>query len=873
MRKVLSLSLGALAVLLLTVALLGCGGGKSAPTNTNLKSMPDGSSQDVADVLAELDALEPPEGVDPALFEQLKEELARQLNAGGGKIVSTPSDYAINDFMEVDPVTDPPTVTWSCDALIADGSLNGSVGIEDVTPIAMYYGMQWNDPGGAQYEPLAKLADYDRNYTVAIADITPLAMTYGQRTGGFIVEWAEDVNGNGEPDEEDADYAQAADVAYDGDERLDEPNENGFYVWEFQFGVDQLPDVEGVWVRVVPYDADDEPNRGTASDPPIWIELGEPPPTLNVTDILVQVTGTTNTDVESDWLDTDFYAAPLAGGDTLSEAPANQHIVMDLADIAFQFDGLPYDFGTYPDDLPEGLTVEEFDAIMDTLYGFMNYTIESSEVPPDPEAWTEDATQPEHGYSGTLGPNDPAGDPGSHLLTATMADNPYTPGDASFTVTIDLNLTEDVNAPEISDFSPLEQRSNATEIHNLRMDWGEDQSGTEAPSLVALYDVADKSSPAYVFEPEDVPEVPDDPTEEGKYTYQHAVEFTFIRAKLTGTSLIVGHEYVWRVAEDDAGFQRRSSLKKPGDTLLITEAVYSDVNTWPEQEFMPGDSRQPYIYFVPVDPKIRRNPCGHPAGGEPPHFEPDDADAFADMIKGDNEGTLGQEFEVAYGSPGPPQTVDAPEVYYKMGSVPPQTIPDADGQLPVWYRQPHMIGGMAAVVPVEPGEVSFGLFSQSGEYKGGVTRTVVNMPITRMDVVINTETCDFGVRPWGDGTETVPVFDNKIADQSENDVVIFTFYNLWLRHDDSSSLPQEQQGTHLILTSGGADLPDLLLRMHILDSEDQGGLAYGALDVSSEDSWWQNISQPIATGTYTVTLYNPGAGTGMQYPDNLVIVP
>ena len=113
MRKVLSLSMGALAVLLLTVALLGCGGGKSAPTGTNLKSMPASSDQNLDDVLAELEALEPPEGVDPVLFDQLKEEFGRQLESGGGKFVSTPSSNAINDFLEVDPVTDPPTVTWS----------------------------------------------------------------------------------------------------------------------------------------------------------------------------------------------------------------------------------------------------------------------------------------------------------------------------------------------------------------------------------------------------------------------------------------------------------------------------------------------------------------------------------------------------------------------------------------------------------------------------------------------------------------------------------------------------------------------------------------------------------------------------------------
>ena len=865
MRKVLSLSLGALAVLLLTVALLGCGGSKSAPTGTNLKSMPAGSDQNVDDVLAELEALEPPEGVDPVLFDQLKEELARQLGPGGGKIVSTPSQFAINDFLEVDPVTDPPTVTWSCDNFIADGDLSGAVGIGDITPIAMYYGQYWTPEDGGE-NLLAKLADYDRDGTVAIADITPLAMTYGEDTAGYIVEWALD-DGLGAPVET---WTQGGDVAY-GD-HLAVPNANGFWIYEFQFAVDQLPDEEGVWARVVPYDGDPEPNLGIPSDPAIWIEVGgEPPIDFFVTDMLIQATGTVNTEAGSDYIDTDFYVSPLAGGDTFGEAPANQAVVMVLSDIAFLYEGNPYEFGSR-DDLPIGdLTVEIFDGIVENLHGYMTYSVESIEVPADPEAWAEDATQPDYGYSGVLGPNDPAGDPGSVRLTAYMADSDYTQGSADLTVTVDLDLLEDVNAPEITDITPIEQHSNETVVHNVRLDWGDDEVGDEVPLKVALYDTADWSE-TFVFTAAAEPETPDPPETEGEYTFSRVLEFTFIQAKIAGIRLAQDHNYAWRVSEDDAGFERRSSLKKPDDKLTVIGPKYFDMNTWPEAEFAANDSRAPYMYFVPEDPRIRRNPCGHPVPPDPPSFEPDDVDAFADIVKGDMD-EEGDEFLVVYGTPGPPSLPDAPLVYYLYGTSPPMTIAAADGEVPLYYRQPHLLAGLIAVV-VETGDVSFGLFSQDGTYLGGVTRTAVGFPITRSDVFID-GTCDFGVRPWGSGLETIADFSDKIADQGDMDVVVFTFYNLWLRHDDSTTLPDVERGTHLILTvDGGGPLPDIVLRPHILDPENQGGLAYGALDISAEDIWFQNITQQIPAGnTYNVTLYNPGAGAGVTYPDNLVITP
>ena len=871
MRKVLSLSMGALAVLLLTVALLGCGGGKSAPTGTNLKSMPAGSDQSVDDVLAELEALEPPEGVDPVLFDQLKEELGRQLGSGGGKIVSAPSGYAINDFLEVIPLTDPPTVTWSSDNFIADGSLNAVVGIEDITPIAMYYGLQWDDPAGDGYEPLAKLGDYARDGTVGIEDITPLAITYGQDTAGYIVEWALD-DGAGAPVD---DYTSGGQILYD--EHLVDTNENGFFVYEFQFAVAQLPDVAGVWVRVVPYDTED--TRGLPSDPSIWIVLGTGPVVeLFVTDMLIQVAGTNNTEA-GDYVDTEFYVAPDAGGDTFGEAPANEPIDMVLSDIAFLYESVPYEFGTYPGDLPIGdLTIEIFDGIMAQLQDYMNYTVASTEVPPDAEAWEADAEQPDIGYSGRLGPNDL----GSLMLTAIMPDNIYTQSSASFIVTIDLTLNEDVNAPEVRGFEPATVAQNKTEIITVRVDWGEDEVGDEVPMTLALYDTADWTvTYTFVFDAE----TPDYPTIPGEYTLQRVPpnpEFTTnLYVLVSGAWFEPGHEYKWRVSEDEAGFERRSSLKKPVETFSVTGPEYVDMFTWPEDEFYTLDTRQQFIYFFPEDPLIRRNPEGHPTEAAPPAFEYDDPDAFDDLIKAD-----GNEFTIIYGQPDPPMP-GAPVIAYSWGATPPATLAAADGELPLTYQQPHMLAGAVAVLhdtaPVE-GDVSFSRFSKEGTLLGTCTRWKATMQIPRGAPIVTGG--DFGVDPWGpDGTAAIPVFTDKVADQDDRDVVIFTYYNAWMRHNDTTLVPQQERGTHLILIDSvsSAQLPDIILEPRMV-ADSQGGMCWSAIEVGRTGNtdltdpppygklWWQNIEQLITVGTYDVRLENPGAGSA-DYPDTLTITP
>ena len=102
-------------------------------------------------------------------------------------------------------------------------------------------------------------------------------------------------------------------------------------------------------------------------------------------------------------------------------------------------------------------------------------------------------------------------------------------------------------------------------------------------------------------------------------------------------------------------------------------------------------------------------------------------------------------------------------------------------------------------------------------------------------------------------------------------MVVFTAKNVWLRHDDNSSMDQSWRGTHLIMElEGGGQIPDLEMRPHIvgLDTDD---LVYLAVDIANPD-WWSDITRDIDVGEYSISLLTPGAGTAF-YPDNLFVVP
>jgi len=855
MRKVSSFSIGALAVLLLTFLLLGCGGGRSAPTGSNLKSMPAGRTIDLNETLAELDALQAPAGVDPVIFNQLKDSLRGALVARG-KIVCVPPADAVNDLLETDPATAPPTIVWSENFFRGDGDRGGSIGVTDVTPLAIEFGKVIAD------NPEAMYADYNDDGTVGVSDVTVLAMEFGKTLASFDVEWSETETGT---------YALAGNVPFDP--ALPDLNANSFKVWNYQFGAGVLPAVPSVWVRITPRDADTV--VGVVSDP-IEIPLNVvPPQDFYVTGIRVGVTNTVNTDAaDTVNIGTTNYVAPAGGGDTFGDVASNTVILIDLTDVYYLWKNNPYG----PDDpLPADLTQAELDAFIADAKAYMSYSV----TPVDTvEGWTASATQPPTGYEGRIGPNDDLDPPNADggRITATLADYEGTQGANSFTVEIVYDQTVDPNAPAIFSFDPMEQPQNVTQVSQIRAHFGADAIGDEMPFAIELHNAATGALEATFLPSTTVPvEGLAPPDNAGEYTLNRITgnpDFTTIfQVKVAASQLDQSINYVWRVSEDVAGFELKSSLKKPGDVLDIIGPDLFDMNTWPEEEFYDQDPRQPWLYFTPQNPLIRRNPLGHRDLSVPPVFEPDDAAAFTDYVK-----STGEEFLVVFGETGPPPVPDSPTVYYSYGTVPPATIGAADGEIPISSRQPHLLAGIAGVVDGTPGssiDVSFGLFSKEGTYLGGVSRIRASMQTTRSAPIQGLDG-DFGVRPWGAaGDATTPDFSDNTASIGSADVVVFTFYNLWLRHDDGPGLPQDQQGTHVIFTDAisSAPLPELRMRTGILGNEFQGALCHMTLDVSQTTGiWFQNIDQQIPFGEYNVTIESPGAGN-FTYPKNIFITP
>jgi len=879
MRKVLFFSL-ALAVLLLAVTLLGCGGGKS-PTASNLNGSTYGS---IDEALAELEALTPPEGVDPSLFEQLKDAFRKALESRGGKITSTPPPEAVDDLAAPDPQPDPdnPVITWTGGFFPGDGNGDGIVKIDDITPIALYFGRQWTDDAGEYYELLSRSADYDVSGDVAIADITPVARNFMRDVSYFVVEWSADL----EPD-----VWSVMDDPLMWDAHEPELNEYGLPVFVFPLNTIvldalELLGAETALLRVTPYDADDNP--GTTSGT-LEFDLGgiTPPPPITVTDILVDITGAVNT--EGDAYDgTEHFDAPDSVTDVTGETPANTMLTVVLSDIAYTYEGTSYAFGDAP---PVEITTEEWTDIWDALYGSMTYTVVSDEVPVDAEAWTETDPQPLLGLEGYAGPNDDPSVANADGLrvTATMNDNDYTPGATTITVNVVLDLTDDVNAPEIYEFQPPDQPQNKNRLVSIRVEWGADEVGDELPAVpgdpdnsvngVALYD-ATTMALKMTFDPATVVETPAPPTEPGEYTLDRfpGVNFTTVIQVLVPAGITQG-DYIWRVAEMDGTFERRSSLKKPGDLYTVIGPEYFDMYTWPQGgedgTFSCTSGAQTYMYFFPEDPKVRRNPVGGPTPppADPPEFEPKDPVAYADFIKGDD--TTGQEFLIVYGSKeADPPEPDSPMVYYLYladpGDPPAMTIGEADGSLPVPYLQPHMIAAIVFGTLTEEGDIAFSLFDKSGTLLGFVKHYATTMPQPRSAPIIDGE-CNFGVRPWGAGLGAED-WSVKNADKSDFDAIVFTAKNVWLRHDDGATMQQLWRSTHLEMQlMGSGVLPEQLLLTPIV-GPDPDGLVYMMIDVTNPD-WWQNIVRDIDLGEYDLlTLTTPGAGSA-SYTDHLWVVP
>lgn len=225
--KLTSLLLIAAVVFLL----LSCGG-KHKSTVTPSPVAP--VAAEVNAVLAELAATPAPPGVDAGLFEQLKQELATQLELlQQGKLVSAPPSgegNRVNDLVAFDNGDGTADVLWHY-RNIGDYDQNGAVAIADITPLAQNFG-QSVPPGDLS---VLSVVDGDGNGTIGISDVTPIAQHFGAQCAGYAIESSSSEEG-----------------PFTLEETATLPSASGTGRLQCSFA---LPLSPGQWVHVVPVDS------------------------------------------------------------------------------------------------------------------------------------------------------------------------------------------------------------------------------------------------------------------------------------------------------------------------------------------------------------------------------------------------------------------------------------------------------------------------------------------------------------------------------------------------------------------------------------------------------------------------------------------
>jgi hypothetical protein len=159
-------------ILALAALLAACASGSARHTQQSL----------APDIQAQLDSLQVPQGVDPQVFVQLKDELARQL-ALRGKAASTPPTGAANAPANVhftDEGGGNYALRWEY-RNTGDYDQNGTVGVADITPIAMHFGHAIGTDG------MDAVIHPGPTGSVGVSDVTAIAMNYGVDVAHYVV--------------------------------------------------------------------------------------------------------------------------------------------------------------------------------------------------------------------------------------------------------------------------------------------------------------------------------------------------------------------------------------------------------------------------------------------------------------------------------------------------------------------------------------------------------------------------------------------------------------------------------------------------------------------------------------------------------------
>jgi outer membrane protein assembly factor BamB len=209
-----ALKLSILAALL-AAALLAYACGKSHVEGRDAIQVTNPNSpQSLEEAQAQLAALACPDGVDAALWAQLKSALDEALRCRAGtcappsgssaksdhggprvaalqKTASTPPTgeaNRVNDLAIADNGDGTYTLSWHYRNL-GDYDQNGTVAVEDIIPLAQHFGETWVS---GEENTLAAIIDGSVNGRVGIEDITPLAANMGVEVTGYSLQLTED---------------------------------------------------------------------------------------------------------------------------------------------------------------------------------------------------------------------------------------------------------------------------------------------------------------------------------------------------------------------------------------------------------------------------------------------------------------------------------------------------------------------------------------------------------------------------------------------------------------------------------------------------------------------------------------------------------
>ncbi len=222
--------------------------------------------QTLDEALVELEGMECPEGVDAALWAELKDALADALFCRARTCGAPLGDYAkmvdggaqvpalqgetrfvctpptgeanrVNDLTISDNGDGTYTLSWHYRNL-GDYDQNGAVGIEDITPLAMHYSETYEL---IDENCLLAVIDGSGNGRIGIEEITPIAMNFAASVDHYAVEGAPDEAGS---------YELVSEIAQDagiGEGRLE------------YSAVIESP--AALWHRVVPVDSEGAPGE------------------------------------------------------------------------------------------------------------------------------------------------------------------------------------------------------------------------------------------------------------------------------------------------------------------------------------------------------------------------------------------------------------------------------------------------------------------------------------------------------------------------------------------------------------------------------------------------------------------------------------